>query len=60
MWAQIQATIKHQTKPLKLKIKPKNKNDKATLGASEAINWGTKAIKNKATLGFKTLVKKPW
>jgi len=38
MWALNQATIKHQTKPLKLKIKPKNKNVRLVLGVSGTIN----------------------
>ena len=60
MLALNQATIKHQINPLKLNTNPKNKNDKLTLLESAAINCGTKAIKNNATLGFKALVKKPW
>ena len=39
MWALNQATIKHQTKPLKLKIKPKNKNDRLTLGVSGTVSY---------------------
>ena len=38
MWALNQATIKHQPKPLKLEIKPKNKNDRLTLGVFGTIN----------------------
>ena len=52
MWALNHATTKHQTKPLKLKINPKNKIDRLTLGASGTINWGTKVIKNKVTVNF--------
>jgi len=46
--------------PLRLKTKPKKRNDSSLFGASIAMNWGTKAKKNRATLGFRALVKKPW
>ena len=45
--------------PLKLNNKPSSRNARGLLSIDGAMNWGKKAKKNNATLGFKALVQKP-
>lgn len=45
--------------PLKLKITPRKMKASGLLGADGSMNCGTKARKNRATFGFRTLVRKP-
>src|ERR1700685_4350995 len=55
-----QAMNKFHSVPLKSNITPRKRNARGFELASAATNWGRKARKNSATLGFKTLVRKPW
>src|ERR1700721_4279443 len=53
------ATNKFQSVPLKSNMAPRKRNARGFELASAATNWGRNARKNSATLGFKTLVRKP-
>lgn len=55
-----QATNKFHSVPLISKIAPKNRNANGFDGASAMTNCGRNARKNSATLGFSTLVRRPW
>src|SRR5258706_14281407 len=55
-----QATSRFQSVPLKLKTAPRKRNASGLLGASESMNCGKNARKNRATFGFSTFVRKPW
>src|SRR2546430_14337238 len=55
-----QATSRFQSVPLKLKTAPRKRKSRGLLEASEAMNCGKNARKNRATFGFSTFVRKPW
>src|SRR5438270_13598813 len=55
-----QPTSRFQSVPLKLKTAPRKRNASGLLGASESMNCGKNARKNRATFGFSTFVRKPW
>ena len=55
-----QAIKRFQIVPLKSNIAPRKRKANGFELASDATNWGRKARKKSATLGFKTLVRKPW
>lgn len=50
------ANIKHQIVPVVINVIPSVRNGKTVFFELGSINCGRKAIKNKATLGFKTFV----
>src|ERR1700694_2518953 len=54
------ATSRFQSVPFKLKTGPRKRNASGFLGASELMNWGKNARKNRATFGLSTFVRKPW
>src|SRR3984957_3763166 len=54
------ATNRFHSVPLKSNMPPRKRNASGFELASEATNCGRNARKNNATLGFKTLVRKPW
>src|ERR1700733_10242781 len=54
------ATNRFHSVPLKSNMPPRKRNARGFEPASEATNCGRNARKNSATLGFKTLVRKPW
>src|SRR3989442_12355053 len=55
-----QATSRFQSVPLKSKTAPRKRKASGLLGASESMNCGKNARKNRATFGFSTFVRKPW
>src|SRR5580692_10055160 len=55
-----QATSKFQIVPFKSKITPRIRNASGFDAAPDATNCGRNARKNSATLGLRTLVRKPW
>ena len=56
---EIHARKRHHSVPLRMKIVPRNRKASTLLGADDSMNCGTKARKNRATFGFRTLVRKP-
>src|SRR5687768_13443913 len=59
MLAADHATKRFQSVPLMLKTSPRNRKDSALFEVAGSMNWGRKARKNSATLGFRTLVSRP-
>src|ERR1700676_358438 len=53
------ATARHQSVPLKMKIRPSSAKAAALCGESAATNCGRKARKNSATFGLSRLVSAP-
>src|SRR5688500_4763160 len=53
------ARIKHQMVPVMVNVIPSARKGKTVFENVGSMNWGRKAIKNKATLGLRTLVITP-
>ena len=53
------ANIKHQTVPVVINVMPRVRKGSMVFRRLGSINCGKKAMKNSATLGFKTLVIMP-
>src|SRR3954447_17482543 len=54
------AKRRHQIVPVTTNVNPSRMNASVFDGASESMNWGRKARKNKATFGLRIFVTIPW